>query len=415
MREKGGQGGQVGQGGPALEVRQVWKRFRLRGRSLADLARDLVTRASPQHPREFWALEDVSFAVPAGLSFGVIGANGSGKSTLLKLMAGMMPPTRGVITTKGRVALLSHLGGGFHGDLTGRENVFLQGAILGLGRRELTRQLGDILAFAELEQFADMPVKFYSSGMMLRLGFSVAAHIEPEILFIDEALAVGDTAFRDRCLARLLEFRARGVTMVLVSHERYLVEQLCDRAVLLQHGRLIADGSPHEAFTAYERASEVEHPASGDLAVEGDPARAPLVLEQAELVGYPLGSVPVVETESPLTLRLHLRSTADTDGVVVGVQVAREWHVLHGTRTNRQGITLRARAGERLVLDLAYHTLGLARGTYAVHVLLFPHLLAQTPVVTWKRAARFRIQQAESEGVGLVRLPHQWRLVPPPA
>ena len=404
-----------GQGGSALEVRQVWKRFRLRGRSLADLARDLMTRASPEHPREFWALEDVSFAVPPGLSFGVIGANGSGKSTLLKLMAGMMPPTRGVIATQGRVALLSHLGGGFHGDLTGRENVFLQGAILGLGRRELTRQLGDILAFAELEQFADMPVKFYSSGMMLRLGFSVAAHIEPEILFIDEALAVGDTAFRDRCLARLLEFRARGVTMVLVSHERYLVEQLCDRAVLLQHGRLIADGSPHEAFTAYERASEVEHPASGDLAVEGDPARAPLVLEQAELVGYPLGSVPVVETESPLTLRLHLRSTADTDGAVVGVQVAREWHVLHGTRTNRQGITLRARAGERLVLDLAYHTLGLSRGTYAVHVLLFPHLLAQTPVVTWKRAARFRIQQAESEGVGLVRLPHQWRLVPPPA
>jgi len=399
---------------PVLDVRQVWKRFRLRGRSLVDLTRDLIARASDR-PRELWALEDVSFAVPAGLSFGVIGANGSGKSTLLKLMAGMMPPTRGVIATQGRVALLSHLGGGFHGDLSGRENVFLQGAILGLGRHELARQLDAILAFAELEPFADMPVKFYSAGMTLRLGFSVAAHIEPEILFIDEALAVGDTAFRDRCLARLLEFRARGVTMVLVSHERYLVEQLCDRAVLLQHGRLIADGTPHEAFTAYERASEVENPSTGGITIEGDPARAPLVLEQAELVGHPLGSVPLVATESPLTLRLHLRATADTNGVVVGAQVAREWHVLHGTRTNRQGITLRARARERLVLDLAYRTLGLSRGTYAIHVLVFPHQLAQVPVVGWKRAARFRIEQAESEGVGLVRLPHEWRLAPPTA
>jgi len=399
---------------PVLDVRQVWKRFRLRGRSLVDLTRDLIARASDR-PRELWALEDVSFAVPAGLSFGVIGANGSGKSTLLKLMAGMMPPTRGVIATQGRVALLSHLGGGFHGDLSGRENVFLQGAILGLGRHELARQLDAILAFAELEPFADMPVKFYSAGMTLRLGFSVAAHIEPEILFIDEALAVGDTAFRDRCLARLLEFRARGVTMVLVSHERYLVEQLCDRAVLLQHGRLIADGTPHEAFTAYERASEVENPSTGGITIEGDPARAPLVLEQAELVGHPLGSVPLVATESPLTLRLHLRATADTNGVVVGAQVAREWHVLHGTRTNRQGITLRARAGERLVLDLAYRTLGLSRGTYAIHVLVFAHQLAQAPVVGWKRAARFRIEQAESEGVGLVRLPHEWRLAPPTA
>lgn len=400
---------------PVLEVRQVWKRFRLRGRSLVDLTRDLMARASSDRLRELWALEDVSFAVPAGLSFGVIGANGSGKSTLLKLMAGMMPPTRGTIATQGRVALLSHLGGAFHGDLSGRENVFLQGAILGLGRHELARQLDAILAFAELEPFADMPVKFYSAGMTLRLGFSVAAHIEPEILFIDEALAVGDTAFRDRCLARLLEFRARGVTMVLVSHERYLVEQLCDRAVLLQHGRLIADGTPHEAFTAYERASEVEHPSSGGLTVEGDPARAPLVLEQAELLGHPLGSVPLVATESPLTLRLHLRATTDLDGAVIGAQVAREWHVLHGTRTNRQGITLRARAGERLVLDLAYQTLGLSRGTYAIHVLVFPHALAQTPVVGWKRAARFRIEQAESEWVGLVRLPHQWRLAPPTA
>jgi ABC-2 type transport system ATP-binding protein len=234
----------------------VWKRYRLRVRTLADLAGDLLpSRRRTLRPlrQAFWALSDVSFHVPPGTTLGLIGANGSGKSTILKLLAGIMQPTRGRVAVQGRLALLAHLGAGFHGDLTGRENVFLQGAILGLSARELRAKLDAILAFAELEQFADVPVKFYSSGMALRLGFAVAVHAEPDIFLIDEAFAVGDQRFRERCMERIRGFKAAGVTMVLVSHERDLVERLSDRTLLLSHGRVVAEGAAEATFEAYDR------------------------------------------------------------------------------------------------------------------------------------------------------------------
>lgn len=240
----------------AITVAEVWKRYRLRVRTLADLAADLLPgRRRVLRPlrQAFWALQDLSFTVERGATLALIGANGSGKSTVLKLIAGMMQPTRGTVTVHGRLALLAYLGAGFHGDLTGRENVFLQGAILGLSRRELRAKLDAILGFAELEAFADVPVKFYSSGMALRLGFAIAAHADPEILLIDEAFAVGDEAFRERCVERIHGFRAEGVTIVLVSHARGLVEQLSDHALLLDHGRAAARGSSTEVFAAYEQ------------------------------------------------------------------------------------------------------------------------------------------------------------------
>lgn len=240
----------------AVTVDGVWKRYRLRVRTLADLAGDLLPsrrRALRPLRQAFWALADVSLRVEPGATLGLIGANGSGKSTMLKLIAGMMQPTRGRVTVQGRLALLAYLGAGFHGDLTGRENVFLQGAILGLSARELKAKLDAILVFAELEQFADVPVKFYSSGMALRLGFAVAVHAEPDIFLIDEAFAVGDQRFRERCLERIRGFKAAGVTMVLVSHERDLVERLSDHTVLLSHGRVAAQGTAAEAFGAYDR------------------------------------------------------------------------------------------------------------------------------------------------------------------
>jgi ABC-2 type transport system ATP-binding protein len=399
-----------------IEVTGVWKRFRLRGRSVWSAAADLLRprrRDLPGQGNNFWALEDVSFRVDHGNALALIGANGSGKSTMLKVITGMMAPTRGRVTADERMALLSHLGGGFHGELTGRENVFLQGAVLGLGRKELKSKLSDIFSFAELESFADVPVKFYSSGMTLRLGFSIAAHVDPQVLLIDEALAVGDAAFRDRCLARLLEFRANGVSMLLVSHERYLVEQLCDRAVLLHHGRVRADGPPEEAFTIYERITEADHAGHWAFAVEGDVANAPFTVESVELVGYAAGVVPVVEVDKPLTVRLVLRALRDLKDAVVGMQVAREWQVLHGTRTSRQGITVSASAGEKTTVELEYQRLSLARGSYVLHAVLFDHRLAQTPVVTVKRIAQFRVTHAETEGVGLVRLPHVWRVGSP--
>ncbi|MFI5210066.1 MAG: polysaccharide ABC transporter ATP-binding protein [Gemmatimonadales bacterium] len=396
----------------ALEASGVWKRFRLRGRSIAGLARDLLEARRPAGAGDLahlWALSDVSFEVPRGSAFGLIGANGSGKSTLLKIAAGMMAPTRGRLAIHGRMALLTHLGGGFHPELTGRENIFLQGAILGLGRADLKSRLEAILAFAELERFADVPVKFYSAGMTLRLGFSVAAHVDPEVLLVDEALAVGDAAFRDRCLERLLEFRERGVTLVLVSHERYLVEQMCDAAVLLDHGRLVAEGRPDEVFGAYERLDDRTD--SGGMVVEGDPARSPWALERFELVGYPIGSEPVLQVDAPLVIRLKVRATRAVRESAVGVNVAREWHVLHGSRCSRQGIVLQAEQGEAIQLEIAYPHVALARGSYALNVLLFENRLSTIPVLVVKRAARFRVDHAEAEGVGLVRLAHAWRRI----
>jgi ABC-2 type transport system ATP-binding protein len=403
--------------GSAVRVAGVWKRYRLRVRTLRDLAVDLWPwrRPSLRAPRRaFWALEDVSVEVARGESLGVIGSNGSGKSTLLKLVAGIMTPTRGSVTVAGRLALLAYLGAGFHGDLTGRENIFLQGAILGLKHADLRARLEAILAFAELEAFADVPVKFYSSGMALRLGFAIAANVEPEVLLIDEAFAVGDAAFRDRCLERIRAFRAAGVTMVLVSHERYLIEQLCDRALLLHHGRLTAQGKPADAFEAYEerRAAEAVSAGTGVALLEGDATHAALAIEHVELIGCPPGAVPVIPVDRSLALRIRVRATRDVDGAAVGVQIARDADVFHGTRSNRQGIALRARAGEAITLELEYPRLSLMRGLYAVHVSVLEHSLAQVPAVALRNAARFSVSHAETEGVGLVRLAHVWRRVP---
>lgn len=397
-----------------LAVSSVWKRYRLREPTLASLTARLWRRAVPgagASPDVLWALQDVSLRVAPGATLGVIGGNGSGKSTLLRLLAGMMRPTRGHISVTGRLSLLSHVGGGFHGELTGRENLFLQGAILGLGRRELRAKQGEIFAFAQLEPFADVALKHYSSGMTLRLGFAIAAHLDPEILLIDEAFAVGDTAFRDRCLGRVLGFKAAGVTMVLVSHERYLVEQLCDQVVLLDRGRVVAHGKPDEVFDGYERRLETD--AAGAPRIEGDVARSPLVVEGVEINGNPDGATPACAADGPMTVRIRLRAARDVARATLGVQIARDWHVLHGTRSNRQGIDVTARAGEPVALEVEYRPLGLSRGCYAVHVAVQEHRLAEAPLLVWKRAARFRVLQSEADGVGLVRLPHVWRRLAP--
>ncbi|HMA44861.1 MAG TPA: ABC transporter ATP-binding protein [Gemmatimonadales bacterium] len=398
----------------AIAVSGVWKRYRLRSRSLKELLSNMLPQrntARPPRPKTMWALEDVSFEVKPSSTFALVGPNGSGKSTMLKLIAGMMKPTRGSIQVAGRLSLLSFLGGSFHGDLTGRENVFLEGALLGLSRSELKAKLDAIFAFAELERFIDVPIKFYSAGMALRLGFAIASHLEPEILLIDEAFAVGDTAFRDRCLGRMLAFKAAGTTMVLVSHERYLVEQLCDTALLLDHGRVVALGRPEEAFAAYERVIEAEEGSDADER-EGEPTRSPLDIEAVEVLGGEGTAEPLFRDDTGLTVRLHLRARRDIAGASVGVQIAREWHVLHGTRCNRQGIEITAHAGERVTLEVQYRPLTLARGSYALHVLIYEHRLAVEPVVVWKRAARFRVALPEKEGVGLVRIAHEWRVAP---
>jgi len=241
--------------GPAVRFEGVTKQYRVGGGApiglknlllrLPEVAKDLRRR-----PR-FEALCDVSFEIEAGECIGLIGPNGSGKSTALGLMAGVLRPTAGRVETRGHVSPLLELGAGFHPELTGAENILLNGVLLGLTRREVRERFGAIVAFSGLEEFLHRPVRSYSSGMVARLGFSVAAHVDPDVLLVDEVLAVGDEAFQVRCLAKLEEFRAAGVTIVLVSHALTLVEALCDGAILLERGEVVAAGKPDEVVSIY--------------------------------------------------------------------------------------------------------------------------------------------------------------------
>lgn len=199
----------------------------------------------------FYALRDVSFSIARGETVGIIGRNGSGKSTALKLIAGVMAPTSGEVLVTGRISPLIELGAGFHPDLTGRENVFMNASILGMSTREVKAKFDEIVAFAELWDFMDTPVKRYSSGMYTRLGFSVAVHSDPDILLVDEVLAVGDTPFQEKCLQKMRDFQAQGVTMVYVSHGLDVVKQFCHRAVLLDGGHLLAAGDPAAVVQTY--------------------------------------------------------------------------------------------------------------------------------------------------------------------
>lgn len=251
----------------AIAFDTVSKRFRLqrnRPRTLQEKFVSLFQRNSTPASETFWALKDVSFTVEKGQTVGLIGPNGSGKSTALKLMARILEPTSGEITVNGRVSALLELGAGFHPDLTGRENVYLNGSLLGLRREEVRRHFDEIVAFSELEDFIDMPVKHYSSGMYVRLGFAVAVHLQPEILLIDEVLAVGDAAFQTKCMDRIAKLRREGVTIVFVSHDLGSVQSLCEHAIWFDHGVAAEHGHPTDVVMAYlNRVAEEEEAASG--------------------------------------------------------------------------------------------------------------------------------------------------------
>jgi lipopolysaccharide transport system ATP-binding protein len=243
---------------PAIVVRDVTKTFRL----TAHRARDLKTavlhpfQGRGRRAEAFSALRGVSFEVPAGQSLGIIGANGSGKSTLLRLMAGITTPSSGTVRVSGRVSALLELGAGFHGQISGRENALLNAVLLGLSYDEARARLPEIIAFSELGAFIDEPMRTYSMGMFFRLGFAVAVHVNPEILLVDEVLAVGDADFQEKCFAHIEELRARGVTIVIVSHDLPAVERFTDRVLLMRKGEVVADGEPGAIIRRYRREEE---------------------------------------------------------------------------------------------------------------------------------------------------------------
>jgi lipopolysaccharide transport system ATP-binding protein len=231
-----------------LELLHVSKRYWLRTSTSTAWWSRVFASHTP-----FWALQDVSFSVPRGEALGIIGPNGAGKSTMLKLLSEITAPTTGEIRIYGRLSALIEVGSGFHPELTGRENVFLSGAILGMRRSEIRAKLPQIIDFAGIGDFIDAPVKWFSSGMYVRLGFAIAAHLDPEILLVDEALAVGDAEFQQKCYERIRSLRAAGTTIVFISHDLGSVERLCDRALLLRQGRIAADGPATDVVSTYLR------------------------------------------------------------------------------------------------------------------------------------------------------------------
>lgn len=290
---------------PAIEVSGLGKRYVIEHESRHDTLRDTLHHAARKIWRrarwgtgfereDFWALRDVSFSVQPGEVVGVIGRNGAGKSTLLKILSRITEPTTGRITLRGRVASLLEVGTGFHPDLTGRENIYLNGAILGMHRAEIRRKFDEIVAFAEVERFLDTPVKRYSSGMYVRLAFSVAAHLEPEILIVDEVLAVGDAQFQKKCLGKMQDVaRGEGRTVLFVSHNLATIQALCSRGLYLDRGSLAHDGPARDAVARYLT------PASSDTPADFGPGDPSLRLDRVKHVAHESGS----SLEIDLTVR----------------------------------------------------------------------------------------------------------------
>ena len=285
----------------------ISKKYPMRRTVAASGLLERVVERVRAHDEDFWALRQVSFDVRRGETLGIVGRNGAGKSTLLKLLGGITSPTEGEITLVGRLCAMIEVGSGFHPELTGRENVFLSGAILGMHRREIAARMESIKEFSGVGQFLDMPVKHYSSGMYVRLGFAIAAHLEADILLVDEVLAVGDAEFQARCLQRIQELKRRGTTMIVVSHDLGAIEQLCDRALLFECGRIAAAGSPHDVIDAYQRltggAEDVR-----DIDAESDtPAPGPPVRVSQLTLHDPDGSSVLTATAgAPLVARVGL-------------------------------------------------------------------------------------------------------------
>jgi ABC-type polysaccharide/polyol phosphate transport system ATPase subunit len=425
-----------------VNVTKIYRRYG--GRQFTTLKSALLQRSILRdlRPSEVLpALTDVSFAVPKGSTFGVIGRNGSGKSTALKVVAGITKPTSGSVRVQGRVSALIELGAGFHPEISGRENIFINGIMLGLSKREIQRRFDDIVEFAELREFIDAPVKTYSSGMYMRLGFAVAIHVDPDVLLVDEVLAVGDEEFTHKCLDKFGEFKRRGKTVLLVTHSLGLVERFCDDAVWLDAGRKRAQGDPKRVVGAYitdvERqeeqqlaagdakakhdAGEAAQPAPADARGPVDAGEAAADMSQAGEGRWGSGGVEIAEvallndqgqpthvfhTGEPLTLRLRVRAHRPVTDFVFGVGIFNaEGVYVYGTNTDIEELESSALSGEaEAAFDI--EALDLVEGTYKLDVAV--HKRDGAPYDYHRLLYTFRVK-SRLKDVGIYRPRHKWR------
>lgn len=364
---------------PAIEAREVTKLYRRWGRkrSVGSFKSALLS-GRPGHAlapdQAVPALIDVSFAVAPGETLGIVGANGSGKSTLLKLLAGVLKPTSGTVSVRGRLAALLELGAGFHPEISGRENVLINGLLLGLTKREIAGRFDRIVRFAELEEFIDAPVKTYSSGMAVRLGFSIAAHCDPDVLLVDEVLAVGDEAFARRSLEKFSEFERAGKTLLFVSHDLALVVERCRRALWLDGGRLAADGPSGETIALYrERVSEREaERRAGTRRAEPPAARRDRIgtgaasISTVNLLDGEGRPTFRVRSGEPARLAMNVEAPSALDDFVFGFAISTvSGVVVFGSNTEIDGFAPEELAGESTVV-LEFAALDLAPGVYTV-------------------------------------------------
>jgi ABC-type polysaccharide/polyol phosphate transport system ATPase subunit len=377
-----------------------------------DRLRELVTRR-PRH-REFHALEKVSFSLPRGEGLAIIGENGAGKSTLLKILAGITAPTSGSVTVRGKVASILELGSGFHPEFTGRQNIVLNAAMLGLGEDELRRKMPDIISFSELGEFIDQPVKVYSTGMAMRLGFSIATQVEPDVLIVDEALSVGDGYFQKKCMDRLLRFVEGGGTLLFCSHAMYYVSAFCQRALWMRNGRIEALGPVLDVIRSYESfllakgaATEAAAPGGAAGTSSAEPLRqGPARLGTVRLMGAP--AEPVYMPEQPLELEIEWEAQDPRLGFHVGVGINRidEVEVLSFS-THADGLP--ARTGERAYsVRLLLPKLPLVKGEFTIYIFLLDeeglHIYDQRIL---RRA--FSVK-SPAYTFGLVRADHEWNV-----
>jgi ABC-type polysaccharide/polyol phosphate transport system ATPase subunit len=415
---------------PAIVANNVSKTYRrflhknqFRTLKSALLTRSLLSDLTPDE--KFTALDNVSFEVAAGSTFGVIGENGSGKSTLLKLISGITKPTSGTLAVRGRISALIELGAGFHPEISGRENVAINGIMLGLSRREVEERFDDIVEFAELRPFIDAPVKTYSSGMYMRLGFAVAIHVDPEVLIIDEVLAVGDEAFSRKCLDKISEFRRRGKTILIVSHSLGLVEKMCDELLWLRHGRKADQGDPKRVIMSYltyvaggEEAhltreqgpesavdSGVEPPADGQFR-KGRWGSREVEITGVQLLDAQGQERHVYVPGESLTVRLALRAREAIRDYAFGVGLfSADGVSIYGTNTVIEDFTPAGLLEGQAEVSFIFDHLELVEGSYSVDVAV--HRWDGSPYDYHRSLYSFRIK-SRTKDVGVYRPSHRW-------
>lgn len=354
-----------------ISFENVSKRYRL---GALGTLRSTVAALRPgtrtgEDAHELWALKDVDFRVEPGEALGLIGPNGAGKTTILKLLSNITRPTSGYIRVGGRISSLIELGAGFHPELSGRDNIFLNGAILGLTRREIQHRLDDIIAFSELERFIDTPVKRYSSGMYVRLGFAVAAHVEPDVLLVDEVLAVGDAAFRQKCMTRMELLRTNGTTLIFVSHNMYQVRRLCTRAVLMAQGEDIFVGQTEETIAVYEELIQSRSQLSDNSLNSETKAKENIFVTKVDLID-PDGEIlhTRLNHNQPIVVVIHYHTDSIVNDAIVKLRIIQADGTVVAMTTSRYTPGLTLQLENSGILKVHISPIQLVTGKYFVEV-----------------------------------------------